>query len=69
MSKAGDSTRGARAWEPPRLIELEINAHTKSRRDAEDASRPTEPPPPTAPTNKLGFAFEWGLPLAYRGTK
>jgi hypothetical protein len=71
MPQTGNSKTSVRkcAWEPPRLIELEISAQTKSRRDADDVSRPTEPLPPTGPTTKLGFAFEWGFPLAYRGAK
>ena len=58
-----------RAWEPPRLTELKISTHTNSRLNGGNASRPSPPPPPTAPSNKLGFAFEWALPLAYQETK
>ena len=71
MSQPRNSTTSdqRRAWEPPRLVELKINAHTKSRPDADDTPRPAEPPLPTAPSNKLGFAFEWALPLAYQEPK
>lgn len=70
MPQARNSKTGVDkcTWEPPRLIELKIGAQTKSRND-DDALRPTQPQPPAAPSTKLGFAFEWGLPLAYRGTK
>lgn len=64
-----DTSAERRPWEPPRLIEFSINAHTKSRLVKDDASRPTEPPLPTGPSSKLGFSFEWALPLAYQATK
>jgi hypothetical protein len=70
MSQPNSKQNGKRcAWEAPRLIELKIRAHTKSRTEAQDASQPAAPVPPTAPKSKLGFSFEWGFPLAFRGAE
>jgi hypothetical protein len=55
-----------RAWEPPAVTQLRIDAETKSapRSDANPGS--PEPPPPTSPATKLGFSFEMALPLSAR---
>lgn len=61
--KVGDRHQG---WEPPTITELKIGTETKSNPDSGYASQSAEPPPPAAPTVKLGFSFEWALPLSRR---
>jgi len=68
MPQTGSAMSGQhRPWEPPRLTEFKIGVHTKSR-GKDDPARPAEPPPSASPASKLGFAFEWSLPLAYNET-
>jgi hypothetical protein len=59
-SRAADpATR--RAWKPPVFTIGSIRLDTKSTADKGAA-----PPPPGAPTSKLGFAFEMAFPLSAR---
>lgn len=68
--------RARRPWEPPAITKLAISTETK----AAAAGGPTigskslhssvpasgEPQPPAASAMKLGFSFEWSLPLSAR---
>ena len=51
-------------WEKPTLTKLDMGADTKSA--SGNAPPAGEPPPPAPPGTKLGFAFEWSLPLSAR---
>jgi hypothetical protein len=63
-----------RAWEPPTITKLAIGVETRSVADDKSgaasvsSSRPAigQPPPPVAPTTKLGFSVEWAFPLSAR---
>lgn len=62
-----------RPWQPPRFVKFPLSAVTKSRnagnREADSeraASNQLKLAPLTAPTSKLGFSFEWSLPLSIR---
>ena len=58
-----------RVWEAPAIIELPIGTETRSAGAKSlwlDAGERTAPPPPTAPSSKLGFAFEMSFPLSAR---
>ena len=58
-----------RAWEAPAITELPIGTETRSagaKRLSLNAGERTDPPPPAAPSSKLGFAFEMSFPLSAR---
>jgi hypothetical protein len=66
---------GARGpWEPPAITKLAIGTETKSARDngrsagSETSDQPSsgQAQPPNAPAMKLGFSFEWSIPLSAR---
>jgi len=64
-----ESGVGRQPWEPPTLVELKIDTETKSSSRPDDLVQFTEPAAPAAPMTKLGFYFEWGLPLSSRATE
>ena len=58
-----------RVWEAPAIIELPIGTETRSAGAtsmSNNAGERTAPPPPAAPSSKLGFAFEMSFPLSAR---
>jgi hypothetical protein len=59
-SGTGLATR--RIWQAPAVTKLAIGTQTKSAGRTEIAP----PQPPAAPGMKLGFAFEWSIPLSAR---
>ena len=59
-SGTGLATR--RIWEPPAVTKLAISAETKLG----GLTKFAHPQPPAAPDMKLGFSFEWSIPLSAR---
>jgi hypothetical protein len=62
-SGTGLATR--RTWQTPAVTKLTIGTATKSA----GQSRLAQPQLPAAPGMKLGFAFEWSIPLSARTEK
>jgi hypothetical protein len=59
-SGPGLATR--RIWQAPAVTKLAIGVETKST----GHTKFTQPQPPAAPDMKLGFSFEWSIPLSAR---
>lgn len=53
------------AWQSPTVTKLAIGAETKTAGQL----ALIQPQPPAAPGMKLGFAFEWSIPLSARTDK
>jgi hypothetical protein len=63
--KSSGTVATRRAWEAPVVTKLAIGTETKSAQENGPSVGP-EPRPPTAPSSKLGFAFEMAFPLSVR---
>ncbi|HET7805870.1 MAG TPA: hypothetical protein VFL53_16655 [Pseudolabrys sp.] len=65
---AAPGTADARPdWEAPAFTKLPIASRTGSGAHAADGSlRAAEPAAPGQPLSKLGFSFEWSLPMSTR---
>ena len=59
-SGPGLATR--RIWQAPAVTKLAIGAEIKSAGQTKFA----QPQPPSTPGMKLGFSFEWSIPLSAR---
>jgi len=59
-----------RPWQAPRVAKLPLAPVTKAMAHGLDArtasARRLGPAPPAGPSSKLGFSFEWSLPLSIR---
>jgi hypothetical protein len=56
-----------RPWQPPRADKIPLRVATRSQViDNRLPGSPTRPTPLTVPSSKLGFSFEWSLPLSIR---
>jgi hypothetical protein len=64
-SSSGTIPATRRTWKPPTVAKLAIGTQTKSAR-ANGHPKFAHPEPPATPGMKLGFAFEWSLPLSAR---
>ena len=54
-------------WEAPALTKLPIASRTGSDENvANGAPRAVEPAAPGQPLSKLGFSFEWSIPMSTR---
>jgi hypothetical protein len=58
-----------RAWKPPVVTKVAIDAQTKSALPGDERPGLAEPQPPSSPATKLGFSFEMAFPLAARSKK
>jgi len=56
-------------WEAPAFTELKIGTETRSECDGARTQPVEEPSLPSAPSDKLGFSFEWAFPLSKRYEK
>jgi hypothetical protein len=68
LTKEGPA-RARCAWEAPAMTELPIRTETRSaetKAPQSGSDRGANPPPPAAPTTKLGFSFEMSFPLSVR---
>ena len=67
-NNAAPSASGARPkWEAPAFTKLPIASGTGSGENvANGSSRAAEPAAPGQPLSKLGFSFEWSLPMSTR---
>ena len=70
-SRPGEVTpvQPRRPWQAPAMVELPIGTLTRNAGAAAPAGlggEPGNPPPPAAPSSKLGFSFEMSLPLSVR---
>jgi hypothetical protein len=67
-NNAAPSTSNARPeWEAPAFTKLPIASRTGSGANAADGSpHAVEPAAPGQPLSKLGFSFEWALPMSTR---
>ena len=53
-------------WEAPAFTKLPIASRTGSDENVANGPRAIEPVPPGQPLSKLGFSFEWSLPMSTR---
>jgi hypothetical protein len=67
-NNAAQSSSDARpAWEAPAFTKLPIVSTTGSGANSTDGSpRAAEPAAPGQPRSKLGFSYEWSLPMSTR---
>ena len=60
----GRSPTARRTWKAPTVSAIALR--TKTRSSSESAGTGKSPPAPSAPSTKLGFAFEMAFPLSSR---